>query len=276
MRTLVLVLATRQRPFPDLIRAQKRTWAARDVEDVEVLFYYGGSKLALHGRDLFVETPDEYWSVGHKTLACFDYVLAQRDFDLIFRTNCSSYVDLPNLREWVGLHARRTDYYAGAVDAGTLEQMLRVQRQASSQPGTPGARDLTGTPGPPTGWSFASGAGYFLSRDLAEWVVGQRSLWDHSFVDDMALGKLLSERGVVPEPAPRVVLGNAWQPRTIDTSAFLFRCKTDSSWRRGDIDLMLKVDDAFAKARGEVPTRWYTPVRGLKLAARAIEAKARR
>ena len=272
MRTLVLVLATTQPPFPDLIRTQKRTWAARDVEDVDVLFYYGGSKLALHGRDVFLETPDDYWSVGRKTIACFEYVLAHREFDLIFRTNCSSYVDLPNLRDWVDQHARPARFYAGVVATGTLEQMLAGRRQLDEQLGGDDARtrDQAGA-----GWSWASGAGFFLSRDLVEWVVQQRSLWDHSYIDDQALGKLLSQHDVFPEEAPRVWVSNPWQPSRIDTSQFLFRCKTDSSWRRGDLDLLLRVDGAFAKSRGEIPARWYTPARRLKMVVRAFLAKAR-
>ena len=75
MRTLVLVRATLRRPYPDLVRAQKQTWAARDVEGVDVLFYWGGSELALHGRDLFLPAPDDWRGMGHKTLACFEYVL---------------------------------------------------------------------------------------------------------------------------------------------------------------------------------------------------------
>lgn len=242
MRTLVLVLSALQRPYPDLIRAQKRTWAARDLADVDVLFYYGGAETLRHGRDLFVAAPDTYWEIGHKTLACFEYVLQTLEFDLVFRTNCSSYVDLPNLRAWVSEHAVASRFYAGVLGFH-----------------------------PPAGDVYASGSGYFLSRDLVERVVQERASWDHGLHDDVALGKLLARAGVTPAPTPRVDVPDVREARRIDTSHFHFRCKTDSSWRRGDIDVLLEIDRAFAKARGEEHERWYTPKRRLKTLARRLQ-----
>ena len=245
MRTLVLVLSTLERPYPNLIRTQKRTWAARDVAEVDVLFYYGSSGTALHGRDLFLDVPDDHESIGHKTLACFEYVLAEREFGLVFRTNSSSYVDLPNLRDWVDTHAQPNRFYAGF----------------------PGGAD---------GVRFASGSGYFLSRDLVEVTVSRKAEWDHGLLDDVALGRLLAEQGISVEPAPRVDLTDVWQTRNLDTSQFHFRCKTDSFRRRGDVDLLLAIDEAFTAARGERPARWFTPTRRLGTYVRVAGARSRR
>ena len=214
-----------------------------------MLFYWGGSELALHGRDLFLPAPDDWRGMGHKTLACFEYVLSHREFDLVYRTTCAAYVDLPNLVAWSREHARPTDFYAGP-GGGT-------------QPGKP----------PP---SYVPGCGLFLSRDLVEWMVRHRSEWDHAYHDDVAIGLLLGKRGTYAGATPRVTLTNLWEPREIDTSQYHFRCKTDSSWRRGDIDLLRKVDDAFARERGELHVPWYTPARRLKLSVRRTQATLRR
>jgi hypothetical protein len=276
MKTLVLVLGATRPPFPALIRAQKRTWAARDLEGVDVMFYFGGgSGVERRGRELYIAAPDDYWSIGKKTIACFEHVLGECDFDLVFRTNCSSYVDLPNLRDWVREHARSSRFYAGVIGSidgpGVPYEGLAVRLAHEGR-----LEELAATgPGASFNWSFASGAGYFLSRDLVEWVVAHRSEWNHHLPDDMALGRLLVGCDVAPEPAPRVILGNAWHPRKIDTSHFLFRCKTESSLRRGDIDLMHKVDAAFTAARGEAPSPWYTPSRRLKLALHRVPGAAR-
>jgi hypothetical protein len=253
------------------------------VPGIDVLFFYGGSEVALHGRDLYVAAKDDFWSIGHKTLATFEWAVAERDFDLIFRTNSSSYVDLANLRGWVDEHARATRFYAGVLqaplgmarrdeilsarlaDGGRLAELMHTPHLDARTPQLD--REALAV----ADWSFASGAGYFLSRDLVEWIVEHGALWDHELPDDMSVGRLLAAHGVAPEPAPREVMDTLWTPATIDTSNFLFRCRTASSWRRGDIDVMLRVDAALADERGETHTRWYTRRRRLKLALRRAQ-----
>src|SRR5205823_14785151 len=115
MRTLVLVLSSHAAPYPTLIRTIKRTWASVPVVGVDTVFYFGGRELEANGRDLNLPVPDDLPHVGEKTLACFEYVLANREFDLVFRTNCSSYVDLLNLREFVRAKAAQERFYSGNV-----------------------------------------------------------------------------------------------------------------------------------------------------------------
>ena len=234
MKALVLVLSCLERPYPDLARAQKRTWAARDVAGIDVLFYAGGSpETERRGRDLQLDVADGYWEIGRKTLAGFRYVLEHHDFDLVFRTNSSSYVDLPNLSAWIAANAQPTGFYAGSGEV-----------------------------------SYASGSGYFLSRDLVELVLQAADEWDHSLHDDIALGSILAARGVPLVSTPRVILEDRWNPRTIDVAQFHFRCKTATPYRRGDVDLLLKVDEAFLRTRDELHVPWYTPVRRLKMLVR--------
>jgi hypothetical protein len=230
VKTLVLVLATHVEPFPTLIATIKRTWASVQVPDVDVLFYYGGSRNALEGRDLFLAVGDDLPNVGRKTLACFDYVLDHLDFDLVLRTNCSTYIDLPNLRDYVAANAETERFYAGKgswVD----------------------------------GIDFATGTGIFLSRDLVELLVAQRLQWDHSYLDDVALAKLLHENGIERRFAPQVVYARVRDARKVDTSEFRFRCKTaptGSASRLGDIKIMLAIHEAFERARsGQTPRRRF-------------------
>lgn len=221
MKTLVLVLATRQEPFPELIATIKRTWASERVKGVDVLFYYGGDRLSLEGDDLTLPVPDDLPHVAQKTLACLQHVLEQSDFELLFRTNCSTYVDLPNLRGYVAEHAEPTGFYAGK-----------------------GAK-LDGI-------DFATGSGFFLSRDLVQLLVDEHASWDHTYLDDVAVAKVLHAHGVERKFAPRVVYERPRDARKVDTSAFHFRCKTaptGSASRRGDIEIMLRVHEAFRRKR---------------------------
>src|SRR5204863_6336152 len=110
VKLVVAVLGARRSPYPRLIRTLKRTWAAARVEDVDVVFYYGGVEEVRRGADVFLRVPDDFAHIGDKTIALFEYLLAHDDFDLLFRTNSSSYVDLPNLRAWSDEHASATSH----------------------------------------------------------------------------------------------------------------------------------------------------------------------
>ena len=227
MKTLVLVLATHVPPFPDLVRTIEETWASVSVQDVEVLFYYGGDTAGLKGRELTLPVGDDLPNVGRKTLACFEYVLEHVDFDVVFRTNCSTYVDLPNLHRYVDEHAAPSLFYAGK---GALVD----------------------------GIDFATGTGIFLSRDLVQLAVDERDEWDHSHLDDVALAKVFHAHGIEREFAPRVVCERLRDVRNVDTSQFHFRCKTaptESLSRASDIEIMRAVHDAFRASRGEIVSR---------------------
>jgi hypothetical protein len=222
MKMLVLVLAARIRPYPRLIETIRTTWASSHVTDVETIFYFGGSALALSGDELILPVPDDASHIGHKTVACFDYLLTSREFDLIFRTNCSSYVDLPNLREFV--LARNSDvriYYGGF-------------------------RGVVG------GQPFASGSGYFLGRELMSTVVQRRARWRHKLPDDQAIAALLAEEGISPEETPRQDFDHVPRPEQVDLSQFHFRCRTDSYNRRRDRKIMRRIHGSFLDARRRV------------------------
>jgi hypothetical protein len=218
MRILVLVLAARAWPYPILVRAIKRTWASCDPAGVSTIFYSGGERLELEGRDLHLPVTDAL-PAGLKTIACFEQVLRSNEFDLVFRTNCSSYVDLPNLRGFAERHARAERFYSGR-------------------------RGMFGD------LPFASGSGFFLSRDLVELVVERRDEWNHALPDDIALAELMRRHGVDLVDASRIDYTSVRDIGDVDTSQFLFRCKTESPWRLGDVRIFLMIHQAFCRARG--------------------------
>jgi len=224
-----------------LERMIKLTWASRRVDDVSTLFYRGGDETVDEGHGLLVvRARDGLEHVGEKTLAAFEHVLETRPFDVVFRTNCSSYVDLVNLRRFVSERPAGS-FYAGVV-------------------------------GEHGGSTFASGSGYFLSRDLVELAVAQRDRWDHTLLDDVALGLLLARNGFTPTPAPRVDYRTPSEVVHVDTQQFHFRCRTRSPWRIDDARIMVRLDAAFRDARG---LRVGVRNRGLRVALAAGSAVAR-
>jgi len=224
LKTLVLILGARARPYSMLTRAAEATWASVTVAGVSVLFYYGGRRTRAVGNPaLFLPVPDDFGHIGEKTIACFRHVLANDPFDLVFRTNCSSYVDLMNLSQYAADQAESKGFYAGVV-------------------GRHGAV------------KFASGSGYFLSRDLVETVVRERGAWNHALLDDVALGLVLARIGIEPIAAPRVDCTDPAEVADVDTTQFHFRCKTASWGRLDDVEIMLRIHASFCEARG-----WSAP-----------------
>lgn len=216
---LVLVLAARGKPYPSLVATAKRTWASARVEGVEVLFYFGGGELRLHGRELILPIDEDVAAVGYRTLAVFEYAMSTRSPAVVFRANASSYVDLPNLAAYVRSRLPSTGFYGGRIG---IHEGIR----------------------------FASGSGYFLTRDLVELVLGRRDEWDHSLVDDVALGDLLGRHGIAPREVPRQDLMQIQDIDDIDLSGFHFRCKSGFGPIREDRLIMLEVHRTFGRARG--------------------------
>lgn len=156
------------------------------------------AKVDLNSREILTNVPDLYSLIGAKTIDAFDASIRELDFDYIFRTNVSSYLDLKGLQRFVAAKPRNS-FYAGAI--GNHE-----------------------------GIDFASGCGYFISRDLVIKVLSNRELWDHNYIDDVSLGKLLTQDlNIDIQEVKRVDLNSTGldMDRIIDNSlsTFHYRCK---------------------------------------------------
>jgi hypothetical protein len=153
---------------------------------------------------LITPTPEGWAFIGEKTLQAFKYLLENHDFDFIFRTNTSSYVDAARLLQ--RLHDMpKSGVYAGFV--GTALGKLK----------------------------FASGAGILLSRDVVKRICDHASEWKHGLIDDVALADLIS-RFDSPKveliPLERLTLPSLAVAKEADadqiTNSYHVRCKADS------------------------------------------------
>jgi hypothetical protein len=181
-KILVLVLSHTAEPWRTLEQVQRETWASLAPElGIEVLFLNNDPKahpasVAYRvGDKIFAPCRDGLYDIGHKTLLGFEHCLRCHEFDYIFRTNSSSYVDLPVLQRACEGFPRNLRYSGVHMSFGPV-------------------------------W-YASGCGYTISRDLVEKVVAGQDQWDHTLIDDVSLGKLIHQlTGVTVTPAPRLDL----------------------------------------------------------------------
>lgn len=136
---------------------------------------------------------------GWKTQIGLEWALHQ-GFTHVFRTNSSSFVDLTKL--------------------ANLVESLPSHGQA------------LGFQGKMFGYSFLSGAGYLLSRDVVADIVANRHRWNHSLLDDVALSELITEASSVAfGKLPRLDVDSIAKLDAINVAAlrahFHFRLKTN-------------------------------------------------
>lgn len=216
MKLLVAVTASKLPEFQHIINeGQRATWANTHCRDPEsnVVFYYGDSSTVITSNDeVYLPVPEGYENIIRKTTSFFAYALEHLNFDFLFRTNCSSYVDIPGLRKHLA-DKPRAHYFSGFL--GYLE-----------------------------GRPYASGSGYILTPDLVELAVKHRSKVDFpQCPDDAVLSYLLQDLGATLRPARRQDFETTAQVSRIDRSVYHFRCKAYDHGRRVDDRLMRRVHE---------------------------------
>lgn len=140
MKILILVLSYQESPYLELMRAQQETFD-RYEDDIKVVYYYGEGNGWVTDREFASPLTNEYYSMAGKFR---DALIAvdKWDYDIIFRTNSSSYANKPALTKFCeGLPT--SNLYAGW-----------------EIPGDPAA-----------GFNVVSGAGIFLSHDVCEKLI---------------------------------------------------------------------------------------------------------
>ena len=148
------------------------------------------------------DVPETYAMVTAKLFAALKHVLATEEFDYLFRTNTSTYVDRQGLLEFAEVQPR-SGYWGGFL--GVFE-----------------------------GITFTSGTGTLLSRDCVEMALAAE--WDWALLDDVALGRVLCSLGIEAQPIARPILESTEEATNADLDAFYWRCK--GVHERNDVEIM--------------------------------------
>jgi len=216
---IIVVLSFEEEPWLSLEKEGiRKTWGSNAFKHplVEILFYYGGrDHFAKEGDRLYAPHPEGFSNIGKKTIDALDYINNHYDYDFVFRTNSSSYVDIRNYLKYIYQYDSQEELYCGL--------------KCVPAPGDP--RPI-----------FASGCGYTLSHKTVNTVLDHRAHWDHQVIDDNAIAKLLRSLGVAVTNAPRL----DYSDRTVFTKEkakehFHIRCKCEED-RQEDIARMQLCD----------------------------------
>jgi len=137
--------------------------------------------------------------------------------DFIIRTNVSSYWNLDVLRE-VLVSLPKTDFYGGVPGPIPRSMTKTLQSQL-----------------------YASGAGIFMSADVAHLITSNSSNLDLSIIDDLAIARFMHSQRIRVRKMSRYDLNFAEEVSDLDDrtllSSYHYRCKagTDS---RIDVSIM--------------------------------------
>ena len=131
-----------------------------------------------------------------KTIKSFEYCLQKFEFDYIYRTNLSSFIDLNKAYHF--LENNKVDYGSCCLD-------IHI--------------DL----------HFASGCGFILSKKMVNILINNQNLINYKIIDDVAIGELLIDKlnynifnisRYDVQNINDIIFNN-------DTHIFHFRCKSD-------------------------------------------------
>jgi hypothetical protein len=172
MKILIVVLSHLDGGiYTKFFETQNESWNSIEVEGVDTLFLVGNNdEDKIDGNLIKTNVEESLYHCGYKTIKAFE-LLKDYEYDYIFRTNSSSYVDKQMLKDYLQ-DKPRTNFYSGII-------------------------------GNHYGIHFASGSGFIVSKNVVDLVLFKKEYWEHRFIDDVALGFLLRGLGVNPVLSPR-------------------------------------------------------------------------
>lgn len=222
MNILILILSYNDGPFAQLMKTQQSTFDNINVDGVYTIYYHGG--LINEGSIDFHFThsnPNSSWE--RKEFKCTDhyYYMASKfkkclrevdltEWDFIFRTNSSSYVNKKSLLEFAEKLPKEKLYAGWTFEDSNDDKGLCV-----------------------------SGAGIWLSRDTAEILMKQIDP-EKEIEEDVEIGRILRRNGITAiDDKSRFDIPLHFGIVPFDR--YHYRCKSGPSNRIADIGNMKKL-----------------------------------
>jgi hypothetical protein len=206
LKILILVLSSKTYPSSRNKKAIKKTWGSNLKDNFEIMFYESGETEKIIDNTLFVETDTSSKNLGYKLLLALDWCTKNTDYDFIFRTNTSSFVNTIELENFITNNLINKDYvYCGMP-------LVRDYKDSDKK------------------INFLSGAGIILNKKTTQLILDKRKNWDHSEWEDVSLGKLLSENGVSFTEGIRQDIQYNFYNNIIDKTNYHYRCRLDNHY----------------------------------------------
>jgi len=205
-KIIVLVLASDTYPSKRNSKAQKNTCFSKQVNNFKVYFYKAGSKNFLEKDELMFNVSSSEQDIGYKNLEAFNWVLENEEFDYLYRTNTSSYINLNKLQSYIDVNNFKDKFLYDGVD-------IKLPKKAQD-------KEI----------HFVSGAGILFNKNTIQLIVDNFEKLDHSLWEDVSLGKLLNQFDIFPSSCTREdIKGNIFNSE-IDLEHHHYRCRIDNHY----------------------------------------------
>ncbi len=217
-KVLILVVCSRNYLSYVASKTQKKIW--KNNNNFKIVHYTGDNNLDFKELDyignnsneyLYVNASNDYKNIALKTLLAFEEVYKHFEFDYIFRTNTSSFINLRKLKTYIDENKKHLDFSGIVIDT---KQKIKI----------------------------ASGAGFFISRKNIELILNNKNKFDTNFPDDVAVAKFLKEYNILPKNTIRKDLNETITPKDLikvlkpkgllDSDHFHYRCRLDPHFHR--------------------------------------------
>ena len=213
MRILILVQGCDDSPYDDLMKTQMETWDSIDNPNTLTVYFIADSKASFSyfkGSKLYLACSEAYNMMHYRQKLALD-IICEDDkvgqWDYIFRTNASSYVNKTELLEFAKSLPKEKCYCG--IDGG----------------------------------SYASGAGVFLSRDVVD-IIRANTDDSPTAYEDAFMGAIIGRAGVkITQGAKRFDIDHNNYNNI--PKAYHYRCKSDTTDRSKDITAFKKIFEKY-------------------------------
>jgi hypothetical protein len=176
-KNIIILVAADGESYQDLVQTVRETWGSSKQEGVEILYYYGYRTEPNPAPEQCIQCNDQLFcgvdpNDGHvRNRIAFNYLYKNYDFDYLFLCCAGSYLVPKKMIEFLQ-DKPKDNFYCG--------QILKVE-------------DI----------QYASGAGFFLSKDLVKMLINDPAGFTCHFYVDVGFGDFFSEKGIMLVDAPR-------------------------------------------------------------------------
>jgi len=172
-KIIILVIASNDPEHEIDLATQKRTWISQCSENISVIFLRGWeNNYFLMDKDtLYVPCREEYSLILTKTLLGIEYLLENINFDILIRTNVSTYFESERLNQELSKPVYDCDFFGGYFDRMSSKHS---HGKKSSE--------------------YISGAGIFISRSAAVQLSKLIPKAYKGIYDDVAIFDFLNDK----------------------------------------------------------------------------------
>jgi hypothetical protein len=219
MKVIFLVIASEDPVHERDLATQRETWAKNLPEGFRVVWLRGSNEQQVELRDdtLFVPCPELYGNILEKTILGVNLLIEKFDFDILIRTNVSTYFNPERLRAELTKDRYSKRFFGGYID-----------------------RTKGGYFGESVSLEYISGTGIFLSRIAAERLSALDYRTYRNIPDDVAISHFLEGMDVRKTRMARNNLGSTH----IFVPSYYIRAKSSAASELASVRMRL-IDSYF-------------------------------